>query len=441
MMLRASFRLFLPTFLFLFIFSAAAQKQTTPDPLLTKDSLAQKKWVDSVYSGFSLEEKLGQLFMVDVFSNGSEAGIQKVKDLISENHIGGVIFSKGGPGREAKITNEFQELSKTPLLVGMDAEWGLAMRLDSTFALPWNMTLGAIQNNKLIEEAGAAISRHTKRLGIHINFAPVVDINTNPLNPIIGNRSFGENKINVTEKALAFMRGMHREGILSSAKHFPGHGDTDQDSHKTLPSVNFPKERIEGVELYPYRELIKDSLSSVMVAHLNVPALGTQEGRPTSLSKKVVTEMLRENLQFKGLIFTDALNMRGASNYDEPGEIDLAAFRAGNDILLISEDVPKSIDKLKSAYLSGEITEDRLAHSVKKILKAKYKAGLHHYKPVAERFLFEELNSVRDDALYEQLMENAMTLIRNNGFSSAIKEICESRSYFRRKITRSFIQT
>ncbi len=362
-----------------------------------------------------------------------------------------MIFSKGGPGREAKITNEFQELSKTPLLVGMDAEWGLAMRLDSTFALPWNMTLGAIQNNKLIEEAGAAISRHTKRLGIHINFAPVVDINTNPLNPIIGNRSFGENKINVTEKALAFMRGMHREGILSSAKHFPGHGDTDQDSHKTLPSVNFPKERIEGVELYPYRELIKDSLSSVMVAHLNVPALGTQEGRPTSLSKKVVTEMLRENLQFKGLIFTDALNMRGASNYDEPGEIDLAAFRAGNDILLISEDVPKSIDKLKSAYLSGEITEDRLAHSVKKILKAKYKAGLHHYKPVAERFLFEELNSVRDDALYEQLMENAMTLIRNNkgmvpvknleDLSSAIKEICESRSYFRRKITRSFIQT
>ena len=162
------------------------------------------------------------------------------------------------------------------------------------------------------------------------------------------------------------MRGMHREGILSSAKHFPGHGDTDQDSHKTLPSVNFPKERIEGIELYPYRALIKDSLSSVMVAHLNVPALGTQEGRPTSLSKKVVTEMLRENLQFKGLIFTDALNMRGASNYDEPGEIDLAAFKAGNDILLISEDVPKSIEKLKSAYLSGEITEDRLAHSVKK---------------------------------------------------------------------------
>ena len=427
MMLRTIFRLFLPTFLFLFVFRVSAQNGNTPDPLLTKDSLAQKRWVESVYSGFSLEEKLGQLFMVDVFSNGSEAGIQKVRDLIKQNHIGGVIFSKGGPGREARITNEFQELSKTPLLVGMDAEWGLAMRLDSTFALPWNMTLGAIQNNKLIEEAGAAISRHTKRLGIHINFAPVVDINTNPLNPIIGNRSFGENKINVTEKALAFMRGMHREGILSSAKHFPGHGDTDQDSHKTLPSVNFPKERIEGIELYPYRALIKDSLSSVMVAHLNVPALGTQEGRPTSLSKKVVTEMLRENLQFKGLIFTDALNMRGASNYDEPGEIDLAAFKAGNDILLISENVPKSIEKLKSAYLSGEITEDRLAYSVKKILKAKYKAGLNHYKSVDEHFLYEELNSVRDDALYEKLMENAMTLIRNNKGMVPIKQLNKRR--------------
>ena len=423
MMFIARFRLFSLAFLLLFTTNFTAQETITPDPLITGDSIAQKKWVDSVYSGFSLEEKLGQLFMVDVFSNGSEAGIKKVKNLIEENHIGGVIFSKGGPGREAKITNEFQDLSKTPLLVGMDAEWGLAMRLDSTFALPWNMTLGAIQNNKLIEEAGAAISKHTKRLGIHINFAPVVDINTNPYNPIIGNRSFGENKLNVTEKAMAFMQGMHREGILSSAKHFPGHGDTDQDSHKTLPSVNFPKERIEGVELYPYRELIKNGLSSVMVAHLNVPALGTQDGRPTSLSKKVVTGMLRGNLQFKGLIFTDALNMRGASNYDKPGEIDLAAFRAGNDILLISEDVPKSIEKLKSAYLSGEITEDRLAHSVKKILKAKYKAGLADYRPVKKQFLYEELNSVRDAALYEQLMENAMTLIRNNKGMVPVKNL------------------
>ncbi|MDN3594004.1 glycoside hydrolase family 3 N-terminal domain-containing protein [Zunongwangia endophytica] len=404
-----------------------AQLINTPDPLITKDSLAQEKWVDSIYSNYSLEQKLGQLFMVDIFSSGSERDFERVRSLIREQQIGGVIFSKGGPVREAKLTNEFQKLSKTPLLVGMDAEWGLAMRLDSTFALPWNMTLGAIQNNKLIEEAGAAISRHTKRLGIHINFAPVVDINTNPQNPIIGNRSFGENKFNVTQKALAFMHGMHKEGILSSAKHFPGHGDTDQDSHKTLPSISFPKERIEGVELYPYRSLIKDSLSSVMVAHLDVPALGTQEGRPTSLSKKVVTEMLRENLQFKGLIFTDALNMRGASNYDEPGEIDLAAFRAGNDILLISEDVPKSVEKLKSAYFSGLITEDRLAHSVKKILKAKYKAGLNDYKPVEEAFLYEELNGVRDQVLYENLMENAMTLIRNNKGMVPIKNLDEQK--------------
>ncbi len=414
-----SSNLFVLTFLFVSGFSLYGQQ----DPLEAEDAEAQKRWVDSVYHSLSLKEKVGQLFVVDVFSNGSGAEIDKVKKLIDKQSIGGVIFSKGGPQRQAKLTNEFQELSKTPLLIGMDAEWGLAMRLDSTFALPWNMTLGAIKDNKLIEQAGAAISKHTKRLGVHINFAPVVDINTNPFNPIIGTRSFGENKENVTEKALAFMKGMHREGMLSSAKHFPGHGDTSSDSHKTLPTIGFSRERIEEVELMPYRHLISQGLSSVMIAHLNVPALEDHPNLPSSLSKSIVNDLLKEELAFKGLVFTDALNMKGVSNHKSGGGIDLAAFMAGNDILLISEDVPKASEKIIEAFEDKTISAARLAHSVKKILSAKYKVGLNNYKPVDTVYLHEELNSVRDHALYENLMENAITLIKNNKGVVPIKEL------------------
>ncbi|MDT0641859.1 glycoside hydrolase family 3 N-terminal domain-containing protein [Zunongwangia sp. F363] len=413
------------SFLFFLSFFNLSAQQTSP--LISKDFAAQKKWVDSLYNTMTLKEKVGQLFMVDVFSSGSDAEIDKTRKLIEEEKIGGVIFSKGGPVRQAKLTNEFQEISDIPLLVGMDAEWGLAMRLDSTFALPWNMTLGAIQDNQLIEEAGAAISRNAKRMGVHINFAPVVDINTNPENPIIGNRSFGENKEKVTEKAVAFMKGMQREGILSSAKHFPGHGDTDTDSHKTLPTISFSKKRIDSVELYPYRKLIQEGLSSVMVAHLNVPALEKEDGTPSSLSKTVVTGILKNELGFHGLIFTDALNMKGASNFSDPGDIDLAAFMAGNDVLLISEDVPKAVQKIIDAYNSGSIKEQRLSHSVKKILYAKYKAGLNDYEPVNTAFLVEELNNIRDKALFEKLTENSITLIKNNTGILPIKKLAKKK--------------
>ncbi|MCW8981172.1 MAG: beta-N-acetylglucosaminidase, partial [Altibacter sp.] len=210
------------------------------NPLIVKNDFQnQQKWVDSIYGNMSLQEKIGQLFMVDVFSSDPTSKTDKVKDLITNQYIGGVIFSKGGPMRQAKLNNEFQASSRIPLMVAMDAEWGLAMRLDSTFAYPWNMTLGAIKDNNIVEKVGERIGIHCKRLGVHINFAPVTDINTNPKNPIIGNRSFGEDKENVTEKALAFMKGMQRAGILANAKHFPGHGDTDTDSHKTLPTINF----------------------------------------------------------------------------------------------------------------------------------------------------------------------------------------------------------
>ena len=383
-------------------------------PLIALDHELQRQWVDSIYDNMSLQEKVGQLFMVDVFSADPASKTDKVKELIREQKIGGIIFSKGGPQRQAKLTNEFQELSEVPLLIGIDAEWGLSMRLDSTYAFPWNMTLGAIQDEELVEEVGAAIARQSKRLGIHLNFAPVVDINTNPENPIIGNRSYGEEKENVTAKAAAFIRGMQREGVISSAKHFPGHGDTEQDSHKTLPTVEFTRNRIFTEELHPYKYLIEEGLGSVMVAHLNVPSLEARENFPSSLSHEIVTGILKEDLGFNGLIITDALNMKGVANFDEPGEIDLAAFLAGNDILLFSEDVPKASERIIEAYNNGIITEERLQHSVRKILFAKYKAGLNHYTPVEPDYLFEDLNSIKNEVLEHKLYENAMTVIKND---------------------------
>jgi beta-N-acetylhexosaminidase len=397
--------------------------QNSSNPLLTSDYEAQEKWVDSVYQSMNLKERVGQLFMIMAFSNQDMNAHRNVIREIKDNNIGGVIYSKGGPVRQAKLNNEYQAISKLPLLIGMDAEWGLGMRLDSTYSFPWNMTLGAIKDNTLIEKVGKQIGEHCKRLGVHFNFAPVVDINTNPKNPIIGNRSFGEDRDNVTAKGLAFMKGMQSVGVLATAKHFPGHGDTDQDSHKTLPTISFDEKRIDSIELYPYKALFKEGLSSVMVAHLNIPSLEPRAGYPSTLSKNIVTNILKERLGFKGLIFTDALNMKGASNFSDSGAVDLAAFKAGNDMLLISEDVSAGIAKIVEAYDTGEITEERLSHSVKKILQAKYKVGLNHYKPVGLHNLVKDLNRIADDVLYENLIENAITVVKNNSNLLPIKQL------------------
>lgn len=412
---------FLAAFAVFFIsFNSFSQKV---NPLETKDSRQQRQWVDSVYNTMSLAEKVGQLFMPRAFSNENALHKQKLDSLVSHYHVGGIIFSTGGPIRQARLNNDLQSQAKIPLLMAMDAEWGLNMRLDSTFAFPYNMTLGAIKNNNLLRQTGMQIGKHVKRIGMHMNFGPVVDINTNPDNPIIGNRSFGENKINVTEKAIAFMKGMHDAGILSSAKHFPGHGDTDSDSHKTLPTLDFDIKRLDNMELYPYKQIIKEGVSSIMVAHLNVPALELRQNYPSSISKNIVTNLLKEKLQFKGLIFTDALEMKGLANSKAPGDADLAAFLAGNDVLLISEDIPVAIDKLTKAYYSGLITEERLSFSVKKILKAKYKVGLNKYQPVETTFLYEDLNAVSNEVLYYNLMENAITVAKNDKAILPVKQL------------------
>lgn len=409
--------------LIFFIFSLTLLGQDSASSLETSDMELQKTWVDSTFNSLSLKEKIGQLYMVQVFSNQDQATKKTILNQITTHHIGGVIYSNGGPVRQAQLNNELQAASKIPLLVGMDAEWGLSMRLDSTYAFPWNMTLGAIKNLDLIRQTGKHIGEHCKRIGVHFNFAPVVDINTNPENPIIGNRSFGEDKEEVTKRAIAFMEGMQSAGVLATAKHFPGHGDTASDSHKTLPTINFSAKRIDSLELYPYKKLFSKGLSSVMVAHLSVPNLDSRPDYPSSLSYPIVTELLKEKLGFKGLIFTDALSMKGVSNFSDPGEIDLQAFLAGNDVMLMSNEVSQGIEALYAAVESGVISEKRLEHSVKKILSAKYKVGLHQFEPIKTTNLVADLNRQKDDVLYQQLMENAITLVQNHNDLLPLKNL------------------
>ncbi|WP_339629555.1 glycoside hydrolase family 3 N-terminal domain-containing protein [uncultured Maribacter sp.] len=393
------------------------------NPLVTKDSLAQKTWVDRQYDKMTLNEKLGQLFMVSVASNQNKQATDQIKSLIIKENLGGVIFSKGGPVRQAMLTNEYQAASKVPLLIGMDAEWGLSMRLDSTYAFPWNMTLGAIQDSSVVEKIGYQIGKHAKRLGVQINFAPDLDINTNPNNPIIGNRSFGEDRDNVVEKAIAFSKGMERAGVLANGKHFPGHGDTEVDSHHNLPIIPFSRKRLDSLELYPFKKMIASGLSSIMVAHLEVPALEIKKGLPSSISEQIISGLLKEDLGYKGLIFTDALNMKGVSTTGNDGSVELAAFMAGNDMLLMPENIVESKLKLAKAYDKGKLTEERLAYSVKKILLAKYKAGLNNYEPIVIDNLYDDLNSLEDDIIYEEAIENAITIVKNKLDLLAIKNL------------------
>ena len=393
------------------------------------ETALETHWVDSIYNQMTFDEKVGQLFMIAAYSNKDTIHTNAVEKLVRNYKVGGLIFFQGGPMRQARLTNKYQSIAKVPLFIGIDAEFGLSMRIDSTFHYPYNMTLGAIKDLKLVEKAGTSMGKESKRMGVHFNFAPVLDINTNPKNPIIGYRSFGENKVNVTEHAIALMDGAQAQGVFSTGKHFPGHGDTATDSHSTLPLVKASRDHIEMVELYPYKRMFDEGLVSVMVAHLNVPSLEPREGYPTSLSYDVVTNLLKKELGFDGLIFTDALNMKGASNFRKPGDIDLEAFLAGNDILLFAENVPLAAEKICVAYQDNLITEARLAESVKKILRYKFKAGLNKYKPIEGINLYNDLNPKSNETLQYELYESAVTVVKNDGNILPIKNLNQKIAY------------
>ena len=381
-------------------------------PLISSDYNEQKKWVDSVYTSLTIDEKIGQLFTVWVATKYGSDEINHISKLIKEHHLGGLIFSLGNIKDQAKAINHFQKISKVPLLISMDAEWGVGMRLDDAFSFPYNMTLGAIKNDSLVFEVGKRIGYHAKRLGVHINFAPVVDINTNPRNPIIGSRSFGEDKFNVSRKAINYLKGMHHYGIMGAAKHFPGHGDTETDSHLTLPSISFSKERINNVELYPFRQLIDNNLDGVMTAHLNIPNLDKNE--ISTLSDRIINGLLIEDLGFEGLVITDALDMKAIVDFSKGNYPDVSALNAGNDLLLMPTDIAKSIKEIKKGLQRKKISSQRLEKAVKKLLLAKYKSGVNNFKPIEIENIVEDMNQDEDYALLDKLAEESITLVKND---------------------------
>ena len=409
------------------LFNIVFVKAQSNDPLMTKDTLAQQRWVDSLLSKMTVEEKIGQLFMVAAYSNKDAAHEKFIENLIEKYHIGALIFFQDLPIKQAKLTNKYQSLSKYPLLIGIDGEWGLNMRLKNTFRFPWNMTLGAVADNDLITEFGIQVGKHCKRLGIHMNFAPVVDVNINPKNPIIGNRSFGENPENVAQKSVAFTKGLQSLNVLASAKHFPGHGDTETDSHHALPVIDFTRERLDSVELYPYRKIISEGVAGIMVAHLSVPSLERNASLPSSLSKPIVTGLLQDELEFKGLIITDAMNMKASANFSSSEEINLTAILAGNDLLDVPLNIPETVERFKQALKSGELTEERLNHSVIKILKTKYWAGLNEHKSIEIEHLIEDLNTIEDELLHRKLVENSITLLKNENGIFPIQNLDEKK--------------
>ncbi|MCH6232638.1 glycoside hydrolase family 3 N-terminal domain-containing protein [Cognataquiflexum rubidum] len=383
------------------------------DPLSTENLGRQMEWVDSVFENNSFEERLGQLFMVAAYSNKDEKHVEEIAKLITEQNIGGLIFFQGGPVRQANLTNYYQSISKMPLFIAMDAEWGVNMRLDSILGFPKAMTLGALPDEDLIYEMGKEIAFQFKSLGMHINFAPVVDVNSNPNNPVIGYRAFGEEKHLVTRKSLAYMKGLQDNGVMANAKHFPGHGDTETDSHYTLPVIKHSETRIKDIDLYPYRELIENDLMSVMVAHLHVPSMDSESNKATTLSKYVVTDLLKKQMNFNGLVFTDALNMKGVSKYMKPGEVDLYALLAGNDVLLYSQNVPKAKALILQAIDEGKISQEEVDEKIRRILKAKFWAGLDQNHSIDTYKLAEKINRPEAALLVEKLYERSITVTSN----------------------------
>jgi len=387
--------------------------QYQPTNLSSVDIKKANDWVDKTYNALSQEEKIGQLFIVALYTNKDEAHINQIRNIVLNDKIGGLILMQDDATREINLVNEFQSKSKVPLMIGMDAEWGVFQRIAKAHKYPWAITLGAIQDKNLIHDMSSKIAEDCKRMGINWDFAPVVDVNTNPNNPIIGNRSFGSDVNNVVNSALAYSNGLQDNKVLGAIKHFPGHGDTDTDSHLDLPVVSHNMERLEKTELAPFKALMDKGIGGVMVAHLYVPSLESEKGIPASISKKIITGLLKEKYGYKGLIITDALNMGAVANKFKAGELDALAFKAGNDIMLFSQDVATGKRLIQKAIDNKEISQSRVEESVKKILLTKYFLGLDQYSNVNPENINEDLNNASHSEIVQKMYSNALTLIKD----------------------------
>lgn len=370
--------------------------------------VSSEAWATQTLQQMTLDEKIGQLFMADAYSCRSEKHFKALANLVENHHIGGLIFMKGGPVRQAIMTNRLQAMAKTKLLIGMDAEWGLGMQLDSVPSFPRQMTLGSANKPEQVYAMGKDIARQMKLLNVHLSFSPVVDLNTNKRNPIIGNRSFGDNSALVTSLSTAYMKGLQDHGIIANAKHFPGHGNVGKDSHISLPTLNKSLEELDSTDLVPYKKLIAEGLQSIMIGHLNIPKIDEQKNQAASVSKILIQDILKAKMGFKGLVFTDALNMRAVTKYHKPGELELKALKAGNDVLIFSEHIPEAISVIKNAVITNDFPEAELNLKVQKILEAKHKAQLHKLQPIEIKNLVSQLNLPKTDDLLRQMFADAV---------------------------------
>ncbi len=370
-------------------------------------------WVDSVYNSLSPDQRIAQLVWVYAAADENAAAQFKLADQIKKYNLGGVIFFSGEPEKQANLTNLYQSLAQTPLLIAMDAEWGVGMRLLGVPSFPYPMMMSASADTLLIRKTAAEMAVQMKRLGVHVSLGPVADINTQPSNPIIGMRSFGELPGQVAENALAYMKGLQQNGIIAVAKHFPGHGDTRDDSHLTLPEVPWSRERLDSVELYPFRQLAMQGIGGIMTAHLNVPALDAGDHIPASLSSKIIQGLVRNDWQYRGLIVTDAVNMAGVTSYGKPGEIEVLALKAGNDVVEFPKDVDVTMHALKEAMKNKELSDEEIGIKCRRVLAAKYLAGLNRYRPVSLKHLSEDLRLPQAEIVRRQMIEASLSLLEN----------------------------
>jgi beta-N-acetylhexosaminidase len=397
-----------------YIFFIVIASLLTVSAYSQKPDKAAKKWVEKTFKKLSRDEKIAQLLVIRAHSNLGPEHVAQVANLIKNNNVGGLVFFQGGPLRQANLTNYYQSIAKTPLLVTIDGEWGLGMRLDSVIDYPYQLTLGALPDEKLVYRMGVAVGEQMKRIGVHVNFAPVVDINNNPNNPVIGYRSFGEDKYKVARFGVAYTKGMQDAGIMACAKHFPGHGDVDVDSHLDLPVISKSMGELDSLELFPFKALFNAGVGSVMIAHLAIPAIDTTTHLPTSISKKNVTGLLRDELNYQGLTFTDALEMKGVTKYFPAGEAAVLALIAGNDMLCLPDNVPAAIDAIKTAIKQKRLSKKDIDAKVKRILYSKYQLGLNNRQFIDTTNLLADLNK-HADSIRTAIAKNVITVLRNDG--------------------------
>ncbi len=396
--------------IFLFFFSVLIFTSITAQQFY-EHTPAADKWVRKQFRKLSKDQRIAQLMIIRAHSNLGAEHVQEVTELIKKYNVGGLCFFQGGPVRQANLTNFYQKIAKTPLMIAIDGEWGLGMRLDSVINFPRQLMMGAIPDAKLIYQFGLAVGEQCKRMGIHVNYAPDIDINNNPMNPVINDRSFGEDKYKVALFGVQYMKGMQDVGVMACAKHFPGHGDVSVDSHYDLPVINKSRAQLDQLELYPFRELIKAGVGSMMIAHLAIPSIDTTANLPTSLSAKNVTDLLRNELGYQGISFTDALEMQGVAKFFPKGDASVMSLIAGNDMLCLPGDIPGSIKKVRQAIKEGKLSWDDINARVKKVLLAKYHLGLHKKQVINTENLAEDLNA-KTNEIKKALAANALTLLR-----------------------------